>query len=294
MIKAEIVADSVNEAGRRITTFMLTYPRFIHSELMTHRQFSRNAASSRAIPVEKMIWAIRETPAMPVEWGTMQKGMQAGPPLEGEDAEAVLKVWIYGLDHAVATASELMGRGVHKQIANRVLEPWMHMTTLVTSTEFGNFYRLRAHPEAQPEFQELAYCMLEAHLKSQPENRVYGSWHLPFVSDEERYDIGIVDALKASTARCARTSYSLMGKMPTTKDEQHLHDRLLTAGHMSPFEHPACSDFDNRSNNFVGWKQYRQDVETRSHENLTREEMRALLDSRPKRVLTSGTPGVTL
>ena len=47
---AEVLIDSVNPAGQRLTTFVLRFPRFVLSEFNTHRMFSRNASSSRAIP----------------------------------------------------------------------------------------------------------------------------------------------------------------------------------------------------------------------------------------------------
>ena len=66
MIKAKIIADSINSKRCRLTSWVLEYPRFIHAEIMIHRVFSRNAASSRAIPTEKIIQNIIDDPAMPV------------------------------------------------------------------------------------------------------------------------------------------------------------------------------------------------------------------------------------
>jgi thymidylate synthase ThyX len=286
MIKAEIVADSISSSGHRLTTFLLIYPRFIHSELMTHRAFSRNAASSRAIPVDRMIRTIEENPAVPVEWGTTQKGMQAGPPLTGIQAGNAETLWLIGLAAAVRVAKDLLHIGVHKQIANRVLEPWMHMTTLVTATEYANFFKLRAHPDAQPEFQELAYEMLEAYLSSKPQKMSLGGWHLPFITDEERNDLGIQTAAKVCTARCARTSYAKMDEIKDHSDDIVLHDRLLKSGHFSPFEHPAFSlgGVTPMYGNFRGWMQYRGTVEPRGqHTDATEAELRAILSRRPNR-----------
>ena len=136
-ITAEIVADSISPRGKRITSVKLCYPRFIHAELMTHRVFSRNASSSRAIPVKRMIAYLRSTPAMPVFWGSNQAGMQAGEELAPGDIEACRMVWLAGMQSAIATAQRLMDLGLHKQIANRVLEPWAHINVLVTATGMG-------------------------------------------------------------------------------------------------------------------------------------------------------------
>lgn len=288
MIKAEIVADSMASSGHRLTTFLLVYPRFIHSELMTHRVFSRNAASSRAIPVDRMIRTIEADPAMPVEWGTMQKGMQAGPPLDDPDEIRIVEgIWQIGLEKAIGTAKALLDMKIHKQIANRVLEPWMHMTTLVSATDYANFFRLRAHPDAQPEFQELAYEMLEAYLSNTPEPVVMGEWHLPFISKEERRDLGIELSAKVCTARCARTSYAKMDEVKDHTDDIVLHDRLLNGGHFSPFEHPAFAygGLGERTyGNFRGWMQYRGTVEPRGqHLPATDAELRGILSRRPIR-----------
>lgn len=297
MIKATIIADSLNIATEdRLTTFVLVYPRFIHSELMTHRLFTRNAASSRAIPVERMISEVKDNPAVPVEWGTTQKGMQAGPPLPPAKAAIAEMVWRDGVDYAIMTAQALLRCDVHKQIANRVLEPWAHMTTLVSATEFGNFFRLRAHPEAQPEFQELAYAMLGEYIASEPVERKPGEWHLPF-GDRMPDGFTIEQRIKVSVARSARLSYQTFdGEIDPEKDFL-MYDRLRSSGHWSPFEHPAQAIHPmttrtfNRHvapgywlGNFRGWKQHRLDVEPQGQQSkLTKDELRAIYDLRPNR-----------
>jgi thymidylate synthase ThyX len=294
MIKVQILLDSQNHStGDRITTFLLTYPRFIHSELMTHRAFSRNAASSRAIPVAKMIDTIRNNPAMPVEWGSAQKGMQAGPPLEGDERAVACRVWRDGLQAAIATAEQLMSIRVHKQIANRVLEPWMHMLTLVTATEWGNFFRLRAHPDAQPEFQELAFQMLEAYKESIPQLLFPMMWHAPFVDldHNQQYATNGGEAedfrtlLKVAVARCARTSYATIDGHNSIDEDVALHDRLLSSGHFSPFEHIAKAMGQSMDwGNFRGWRPYRHDVEPdEQHRPLTMTEIDEILARRRTR-----------
>lgn len=253
--KCDIVADSVNPFDKRITSLILTYPRFIHSELMTHRAFSRNAASSRAIPIEKMITQVRGNPAMPVRWGKNGKGMQDHGEFVGHEIEPIRRNWYYAAESAADAAEELSSMGLHKQIANRVLEPFVWMTTLVTATELENFFSLRVHKDAQPEFQYLAYMMLKTYLGVIPNKLNWGEWHIPF-SERMPDGIDLSTKLKIATARAARTSYLTMdGEINIDKDIE-LHDRLAQSGHWSPFEHSACAN-EKGSGNFIGWKQYR-------------------------------------
>lgn len=261
MIKAEILLDSVSQSGSRLTTFILTYPRFIHSELMTHRVFSRNAASSRAIPVKKMIEDIRKEPAMPIYWGKNQSGMQAAEELDSESIEKAKAVWIEACEDAIGHAEKLMAIGLHKQIANRILEPWFHMRTIVTASEWDNFYGLRRHKDAQPEFKALADLMGAAHASHAPVVKFREEWHLPFVRDDEWWmDLDLLK--KISVARCCRVSYlNVDGSSPDIEKDINLHKKLVESGHMSPLEHAAMCTNDNVFyGNFKSWKQYRKFV----------------------------------
>jgi thymidylate synthase ThyX len=261
MIYAEIIADSINNSQSRIITYKLTYPRFIHSELMTHRVFSRNAASSRAIPIEKMISTILDNPAKPHSWGKNCKGMQASEELAGEELKKALKIWYLSCKRQVKYAKMLSNIGVHKQIANRLLEPFAHMVTLVTATEWGNFFNLRAHPDAQPEFQELAYQMLELYINHKPTRKKIGEWHLPFADKYLEEGLTQEQLLKIVTARAARVSYKNFDDSIAHEKDYELHDRLIQSGHMSPLEHAAKAvRYTKNSNtgNFRGWLQYRK------------------------------------
>lgn len=261
MITSKIIADSISMSGKRIVTFELNYQRFIHGEVMTHRVFSRNAMSSRAIPVQKMIDQVRNDPAMPVFWGKNQPGMQANEQLVGSELETAKKLWLLAANDAANVATRMESLGLHKQVANRILEPFQWMRTLVTATEFDNFFELRAHPDAQPEFQVLAYAMKEAMQNSAPIIRAE-TWHLPYVTIEERHGLGIEKALKVSVARCARVSYLTHGgEVPRYEDDVKLFERLVGSKpwHASPTEHQAYP-FQNptqTSLNFKGWQQYR-------------------------------------
>lgn len=251
-ISAEIIADSISAQGIRLTTFKLRYPRFIHAEFMTHRLFSRNASSSRAIPVAKMIEDLRRDPAMPVFWGSNRPGMQAGDELEGDDLTFSKHRWLEGMEFAIQTAQLLMDNGLHKQIANRVLEPWAHINVVCTATDYENFFALRRHKDAQPEIKELADQMWLARANNVPAPLVPGEWHLPFIKPEEvlqsRLDHGQIDWSKlkfVSVARCARVSFLTHdGRETTVEEDLGLHERLLGAQplHASPAEHQATPD----------------------------------------------------
>lgn len=264
MITADIIADSISEVGKRITTLSLYYPRFIHSEFMTHRMFSRNASSSRAIPTEKLIQDIIDNPVEPVYWGKNMKGMQAQEELEGDAYEDAQYWWIEARKEALSKARWLHSTGAHKQIVNRVLEPYSHIRVCVTATEWDNFFKLRLHPAAQPEMQALAKAMKDAMDASTPMVRSLGEWHLPYVSEGERIEHGKFICLQLSVARCARVSYRLHdGTYSSVDNDITLCVRLSNEGHMSPFEHQAEPSVykPKTSNNFRGWFQYRAAVE---------------------------------
>lgn len=264
-IEAKIIADSISPAGIRLTTFQLRYPRFIHAELMTHRVFSRNASSSRAIPVEKMIEDLRRDPAMPIYWGSNKPGMQAGDELpEEEDYKGFTlrpramaqSQWLEAMHEAIAQAEGLIELGLHKQIANRILEPWAHINVVLTATDYENFYTLRRHKDAQPEIKELADKMWEAQQESTPKLLQPGQWHLPYVTTEDwngdQWDTGtpVLDYLKkVSVARCARVSYLTHdGRKTTVEEDLKLFERLVGSQplHASPAEHQATPDTRER------------------------------------------------
>lgn len=256
MIEASIVEDSVAPHGVRITSFILKYPRFIHSEIMTHRTFSRNAASSRAIPFKKMIELVTNETAMPEHWGAEQKGMQSGD--EVTERDIARDRWEYARDDAIHNALLLHQLGVHKSICNRLLEPFAHMTVLVTATDFENFFALRAHKDAMPEFRILATQMLDLYITNVPKRLAYGQWHTPLGRDipPEYHD----DALLIATGRCARISYLNHNGVRDPKDDIALAERLSSSGHWSPFEHCAIAHAGPNiyHGNFRGWKQLRK------------------------------------
>ena len=270
IITAKVIEDSVAaDTGVRLTTMQLQYPRFVHAEFMTHRVFSRNASSSRAIPVSKVIEQVRNDPAMPVHWGKNQPGMQARKELDHDDQQKAVTLWRRAANEAADTAEMMMNLGLHKQVANRILEPFQYMHVIMSSTEWDNFYELRDHEDADPNIFSLAKVMRVAQERSEPSIRFENDWHLPYVSRAERLEhYGNFELLlKLSAARCARVSYLTHdGKEPEIEKDIALYERLVGGRplHASPIEHQATPllSADQWSGNFRGWMQNRQIVES--------------------------------
>jgi thymidylate synthase ThyX len=284
-ISAQVVADSISVYGDRITSLVLTFPRYILAEFNTHRVFSRNSASSRAIPFKKMVEAVQKDPFMPMAWMKDHSGMQGKEYLDSGQIFGCEATWKVARDYAVQQATILNERHkLTKQMANRLLEPFMWHTVIVTSTDWENFFAQRANEGADIHMQELAYRMLEAMNNSIPVKKREGEWHIPFVDDIDTARLALVvpvketfhphewpsmALVKVATARCARTSYTLPGSV--AKDDYAediaLHDRLWKYPHPSPFEHCAQVPVDGeplyetKRGNFTGWKQYRKMLE---------------------------------
>jgi hypothetical protein len=304
-ISAKIIADSISPDGIRITTFHLRYPRFIHAELMTHRVFSRNARSSRAVPVGKMIEEIQNDPVIPIHWGKNQAGMQAheehdAPVTIGLDFDLSktltrMQAWLFARDRAVEAAQAFHAAGYHKQVVNRLLEPFMHIDTLVTATEWSNWYALRDHKDAEPHIKKLAEEMKKARDASTPEKLEPGAWHLPYVDEATEdqvadYVIGTGGAgprevqmisdllIKLSVARSARISYAPFDGDGSIEKELDRYEKLVGSYpmHASPAEHQATPDRKRSAGisdwtqgwwqeelhgNFVGWIQFRKTLQ---------------------------------
>ena len=301
-ISASIVADSKGPNSPRLTTFQLKYPRFIHAEFMTHRVFSRNASSSRAIPVQKQIDMIREDTAMPSHWGKNQSGMQADqetdtlidlpsddPEVGGYFGETPKDAWNIARDRAIEVAQAFHDAGYHKQLVNRILEPFSHISVVCTATDYENFFHLRCHKDAQPEIKILADLMHEAMELSTPRVLDANEWHLPYVTENDIREVmdltQIYDKtdnidpwtrmlIKLSVARCARVSYLTHdGVRPSIWKDMDLYERLVGGEplHASPAEHQArpdglifnaaeLKDWENPHlhGNLTGYQQYRK------------------------------------
>ena len=236
MFEAKIIADSIDNTGNRVTSFVLTYPRIIHSEFLTHRVFSRNSSSSRAIPVNKLIDMVEKDLFVPVYWGKNKKGMQAHEEISDEDKIIAKDIWISSANYAINSAKKMADLKVHKQIVNRILEPYSYITTIVTGQEFNNFYNLRANEDAQPEFELLAYKMLKAHVESEPKKLDELDWHLPF-GDKFKDNLTQEELIKVCIARCARVSYLNFDGQISKESDIRLFEDLKRSGHFPPMEH---------------------------------------------------------
>lgn len=285
-IEAKIIADSVSPDGIRLTTMQLAYPRFIHSEFMTHRVFSRNAASSRAIPVRRMIKQVWSNPAMPIKMQANQRGMQSSKDLSPFRARLARFVWKSSAKVAASMAWVMNKIGVHKQWTNRILEPFQFIHVVVTATEWDNFFWLRDHEDAQPEIRELARIMKTEMGFPLLETLSPGHYHLPYIKMHEMQEYDQDTLLKASVARCARVSYKNHDKSePDVKKDLNLYNMLVVEEppHASPAEHQATPMMESKrgeefnggnywedgithmdgennlwSANLRGWLQYRQ------------------------------------
>lgn len=277
--EVEVICDSISPDNIRLTTLRLRYWRPIHSELMTHRVFSRNARSSRAVPVTTLL---KEDMYIP-KFMKNQPGMQAMEYLDDEAMEDAAHTWKCLALKTKEFVEELHRLGVHKQWANRPLEWFGWIDVLVTSTDWANWFALRDHPDAAPEIHELARLMHQAIGASEPQCLYYGDWHLPFITQDEKLGVSDgyeIEQLKVlSTARCARISYKPFDGNADYKREVERYNKLVVSEpvHASPAEHQATPDFKvqirlgkgqvincwqnpEEQGNFVGWIQNRKSI----------------------------------
>jgi hypothetical protein len=296
LISARVLQDSISPEGVRFITLEIEYPRFILAELNTHRMLSKNSASSRAIPVHTLHEHIKQNTAQPVHWGKNQAGMQAREELNSEQQVYAQELWLKARDSALAYSQQMSDVGLHKQVSNRITEPWMLMKTVISGTEWRNFFWLRNHPDAQPEIQLLAQKMQEAIQLSNPQLLLPGEWHVPYVSTRRdpvsghlAYFDGSDNLISAEQARiisascCAQVSYRKTDASP--EKAQKIFDQLINSQpcHASPVEHQATpvddwmreanlsslakhgithQTTDGRlwSGNLCGWIQYRKTI----------------------------------
>jgi hypothetical protein len=282
---AEILAYSQGPYQKPLLTFEARYPKFIHAEALTHRileiqpslhvsimipdglmydqNLSRNASSSRAIPVKRLIDDVIKDPVIPIRFGKNRPGMQASEDFAGQELFEVRKIWLAACQSAVSFAQKLSEMGVHKQIVNRIIEPFSHIKVVITGTEWNNFFALRSHKDAQPEIFDLSNKMQNLMMYAKPKKLALGEWHLPYIEDPD-WDAAYVYAKKdritrdqpsdaeltkllqkVSVARCARTSFRTHeGKVSLVEDDIKLFEALMVAVplHASPAEHQATPD----------------------------------------------------
>lgn len=282
MLQVKIIADSEFD-GIRLTTFEVEFWRFILPELNTHRVFSRNYQSSRAVPVKALIEQVRNDPAMPVHWGANQSGMTAKSELTGDNLESANFEWKQSAQNAALAAECLMESGLHKQVANRVLEPYMWTRGVITATKdgFDSFFALRCHEDAQPEIRALADEMKEKYNQSVPIELGSGDWHMPYydsghnmsgcwLDNDSSETSRLVDAVKISTSCVAQVSYRKLDD--SIEKANKIYDMLNLPSdgvfsenppHFSPAEHCAMAFNGGIGGNFntSNFFQYRKMLE---------------------------------
>lgn len=288
-VTAKIILDSISPEGIRLPTIHARYPRMIHSELMTHRVFSRNGRSSRAVPVMTLL---KEEPYIP-HFMKNKPGMSASEEMDESDRKEAEAIWLELVNYTKSIVKHLHDLGVHKQWANRPLEWFGYIDVLITSTDWANFMALRDETGAQPEIDQLANAIKKVLNESTPKLLKPGEWHMPYIGpddweDTEEYlaSIGqgneygvakfsdIVELLKKiSTARCARLSYAPFDGNGSIEKELDRFEKLMVSRpvHASPAEHIAtpdiCYDYGSDGKawqkkyewgNFYGWRQFRK------------------------------------
>jgi hypothetical protein len=264
MIRATVVADSVSPAGHRLTTLEVTFPRMILAEVNTHRVFSRNSASSRAVPVRRMLEQVKEDPFVPLVWRRAAPGMVGGEILTDDgDVKAAREWWLMARDAAVVHAGRLLDLGLHKTLPNRVLEPYAWHTAIISGTTWDGFWAQRCAPGADDHMRLTAEAMRAACDASTPRPIGAREWHLPYITAEEyeNPDLSDVQLRQVSAGRCAQVSYLNHGRADVEADlDRFARLRAADPPHWSPMEHqamPLPSDVGRPFGNFTGWVQQR-------------------------------------
>lgn len=278
--QVQVIADSISPQGIRLTTLQFRQPRMVHADFMTHRAFSRNARSSRAVPTARLL---AEDPYIP-HFMKNQPGMMASAELSRQEAELAEEIWLNMARHVRHGVQRLNELGVHKQWANRPLEWFGYIDVLVTSTDWTNYLALRTDEAAQPEIQQVAVAIQRELIVNRPGLLHRGEWHLPYIRSEDWNSIHLetytremlVEVLKKiSAARCARLSIKPFDGNDTIEAELARYDKLVGSmpKHMSPLEHQATPDTwathawdpagwanSKLHGNFTGWIQYRKTI----------------------------------
>lgn len=258
---AKILQKTTNE-GNTLTTFHLCYPNIIHNELMTHRRFSRNSSSNRAIPIKFFVDTLTNDPFIPT-FNQNKKGMVSGEELAEEKQIKAIEIWKKSAEFNAKCMQELSDLGASKETVNRLAAPFIYVHTIVTSTEWDNFFALRLSPDAQPEMRELAECMYEEYLNYNYINET--NCHHPLVTTEEIAEVNVedlsnkfyyldqliksdvkqftkkLDVLKllVSANRCKRVSHYNIDKKLSIEEEIDGALESLRKGHYSIAEHQA-------------------------------------------------------
>lgn len=229
--------------GIRVDTLEVRFPRIILPEFNTHRVFSRNFQSSRAKPILKVISEDLTYTPSDYGWRKNSKGMSPSELFGVYDSSKFSTDWKLAKEDMIKKAIYFHEEGVAKEIVNRLLEPFMEVTGVVTSTEWNNFLILRLNEGAQTEIRVLAKMIKDTLDSTTP---IVRDFHLPYTEDiDEEYKWStnfsqkdLIQQIKQSVARCARVSYFSFDKKESELDKDiELFNRLKESKHLSPFEH---------------------------------------------------------
>ena len=255
----DILADSINPIGQRVTTVQIRLPLVVWAEFLTHRTFSRNARSNRAVPSRVLIREVLRNPFVPDFWGSNKSGMQAGAEMTGVRRWLARKAWLWARYPAIAAAWVMSKAGLHKQDANRVLAPWQWVDAVVTADEsaWQAFFALRCHPAADPKIQRIAEMIRDGILASRPHKLHWGDWHMPYYVGQLPYE-----SVWASAGACARVSYACFDGRQSDTENAALGRRLASEkpAHASPLEHVLRASHRKTQPGPVGgcWQSLRQ------------------------------------
>lgn len=272
--KATCLAKTINKRAQ-IVTWELLFPRYIHAELLTHRVFARNASSSRATPLKVTLAEVRDNPMFFNHVGINQSGMVADVELCPQRRTEFFEDW-KALASLVADKVEAMSDryGIHKQVLNRALEPFLPIRVIVTTTETENFFKLRLAKNAQPEIRDLARCMYESMSLKEASQKCF---HLPY-SEYFPHAKGNYEKLVRCTCACARVSVGKQnGRETRFYEDEAFFWRLFDNGHLSPFEHCARYIEGEQCDNFHEYQSYRNFMTFYKERGSSNDEIKELL-----------------
>lgn len=271
MIKAlKILHSKCTLTGKEVSTFLLEYPLEIHAELLTHRDFGRNAASGRAIPTITVIEQCLNNTVIPL-WTKNQSGM-SGDRITDISTLNNLNQQVEKLLHkTIKVVNKMVELGAHKQNANRYLNAFTHIRVIVTSEEWDNWFNLRYDEEhAKPEIFELAKAMAAEFHTKPPTPLEPGDWHTPFADPS----LPVEDRKKQSASLNAQVSFRKDD--PSLEKADVVFSRLVLGNklHASPFEHVCriLEPGEKPKGNLPSFHQYRTDIENEYYADVPKQE----------------------
>jgi len=257
-----VLADSIAKNGCRLTTLLFhRFPKVLLAELNTHALVRRSVASARAIPVKKYVEMVRKDPYIP-QWTSAQSGMTGGDNLSSDEKNYLTTIYLQEMDRACQMALRMhYDLKVAKQDANRLLDQYVRVPVVATSTDWGTVFVLRDSHLAQPEFAAQAHGARIAMAHSIPVELQLTDWHIAWAHKADE-GLELNDLLSLNAARSARTSYNNQDGPITLDKANEMSHNLEKDGHTVPFEHAAKpSKNADRFGTYRGWLSHRWFIE---------------------------------